>query len=76
MEQHLQTIGVNSINQFKELGAIAITKKLLLTGTIDPHIMYFHALVAAEQDRGIFSFDRAEKSELKIEYADIMDEVG
>lgn len=74
MEEHLVTIGVNSIAQFRSLGAVAITRKLFEQGVVKPHVMYFHALVAAEQDRGIFTFDRFEKAELKVEYTDIVAE--
>ena len=75
MEQHLDVIGIDSVEVFQSLGSREITKRLFLSGEIKPHTMFFYALVAAEQDRNIFSLDRAEKAELRTEYADILAEI-
>ena len=76
MEQYMEIIGVSSVAQFRLLGAVEVTKRLFRKGLVNPHVMYFHALVAAEQDRDIFSFDRVEKAELKVEFADILAEIS
>ena len=72
----LQVAGIETTEQFFQLGAVEATKRMFIANEMSPHIMYFYALVAAEQKRHIFSFDAAEKAELKIEYQDIVAEIG
>lgn len=64
------------MEEFLDIGSSEIAKKLFLSGEVKPHPMYYNALVAAEQERDVFSFDRAEKAELKGVYMDIMAEIG
>ncbi len=74
VESHLQLVGIESVEQFLQVGAVEAIKRMYLTGEVKPHIMLFHALKAAEQDRNIFSFDSSEKIELKLEYHEILAE--
>ena len=72
MEAHLRVIGISSVEEFLDIGSSEIAKRLFLSGEVKPHPMYYYALVAAEQGRDVFSFDRAEKAELKEVYSDII----
>jgi len=72
----LQVAGIETTADFFRLGAIEATRRMFVANEMSPHIMYFYALSAAEQKRGIFSFDPVEKAELKSAYQHLLAEIG
>ncbi len=72
----LQVAGIETVAQFYAVGAREATKRIFLANEMQTHAMYYYALTAAEQQRGVFSFDAVEKAELKMQYRELMGEIG
>lgn len=74
MEEHLIAIRIKSVEELEAVGALETTRRLVLSGLVKPHVMYYHCLEAAIQGRDIFSFLPEEKAELKALYGEMMEE--
>jgi len=72
VEACLLAVGIDSVETFRQTGAFESARRILHSGEMKPHILLYQALVGAEQNRNIFSFDPTEKLELKTEYQEIL----